>query len=57
MLQKNINEKKVIFMGPGNSDCCHGKCHGKSWNFVLEKLYEPCLRQVTYKLKVKQNVL
>ena len=48
MLHK-ILTKKVIFMGPGNSDFCHGKCHGKchgnvmekSWNFVLEKLYEP----------------
>ena len=28
-------------MGPGNSDFCHGNVMEKSWNFVLEKLYEP----------------
>ena len=38
MLQKKINEKKSHFMGPGNIDFCHGKCHGKVMEFCSGKI-------------------
>ena len=48
MLQKILTKKN---MGPGNSDFCHVKnvmenVMEKSWNFVLENLYEPCCENV-----------
>ena len=48
MLQKILTKKKIIFMGPGN-------VMEKSWNFVLEKLYEPCHSSRSNKFKIGQG--
>ena len=42
MLQKKINEKKVILWVLEILTFVMKNVMEKSWNFVLEKLYEPC---------------
>ena len=38
-------ENNFSILGHGKHQKCPGKGHGKSWNFIRSKEYEPCIDQ------------
>ena len=42
-----LKKKKLSFLGYGKHQKSPGKGHGKSWNFIRSKEYEPCVTRLS----------